>query len=202
MVRETQKRRKQLVRQQIIDAARELLVKDGYDQLSMRRVAERIHYSPTAIYLHFKDKKELVESLCEETFSRLVRTLERLPAEHKDPVVRLRHGLERYIRFGLEHPEHYAAAFIVPHPHQGEGNDTLDPGSSGMRAFMTLRDCIADGVRAKKLRAVDPDVAARAAWGAVHGLTSLLIVHDTFPWGDRDRVVAQLIDTIVSGLRR
>src|SRR5262245_64519287 len=100
MVRDSQKRRKQLVRQKILDAARELLVRDGYDQLSMRRVAERIHYSPTAIYLHFTDKKELVESLCEETFARLVRTLERLPAEHKDPVVRLRHGLERYIRFG------------------------------------------------------------------------------------------------------
>ncbi|PYQ72070.1 MAG: TetR family transcriptional regulator, partial [Acidobacteria bacterium] len=59
-VRDRRARQKQLLRQQILDAARALLVREGYDSLSMRRVAERIDYSPTAIYLHFKDKQELV----------------------------------------------------------------------------------------------------------------------------------------------
>ena len=47
---------KALLRQEIIDAARDILVREGYEQLSMRKVAERIEYSPTAIYLHFDDK--------------------------------------------------------------------------------------------------------------------------------------------------
>src|SRR5215813_8380712 len=115
-VRDRRARQKQLLRQEILDAARELLVRDGYDRLSMRRVAERIDYSPTAIYLHFKDKQELVFSLCEETFAKLVHELETLAREYPDPLVRLRKGMERYIAFGLKNPNHYLPAFVLPPP--------------------------------------------------------------------------------------
>src|SRR5215470_17253597 len=113
---ERRARQKQLLRQEILDAARELLVRDGYDALSMRKVAERIDYSPTAIYLHFKDKQELVFSLCDETFARLVRELETLKRDYPDPLVRLRKGMERYIAFGLKNPNHYIPAFVLPPP--------------------------------------------------------------------------------------
>jgi len=198
-------RQKQLLRQQILDAAREVLVREGYDRLSMRRVADRIDYSPTAIYLHFKDKQELVFSLCEETFAKLVRELETLAREYPDPLERLRKGMERYIAFGLKHPNHYIPAFVLPPPpdldvkrlqamHNAESN--------GMRALGILRDAIADGVKAKKLRKVDPDVAARAAWASLHGITSLLIAYPDFPWGDPETVISSLIDAQIDGLRR
>lgn len=203
-VRDRRARQKTLLRQQILDAARELLIRDGYDGLSMRRVAQRIDYSPTAIYLHFRDKQELVWSLCEETFARLVRELETLPAEFPDPLVRLRKGMERYVAFGLNHPDHYLPTFVLPNPPEGDRRqrEAAIHESSGMRALACLRDCIADGVRAKKLKKVDPDVAARAAWASLHGITSLLIVHDQFPWGDRDAVIRATIDTVVEGLKR
>ena len=204
-VRDRRARQKQLLRQQILDAARELLIKEGCDSLSMRRVAERIDYSPTAIYLHFKDKQELVFSLCEESFARLVRELETLPEEYPDPLVRLRKGMERYVAFGLKNPNHYLPAFVLPPPADLDvkrQQAMLSPASNGMRALATLRETIAEGVRAKQLRKVDPDVAARATWAALHGITSLLIVHEHFPWGDRDKVIQNLIDSLIDGLRR
>ena len=204
-VRDRRARQKQLLRQQILDAARELLVREGYDQLSMRRVADRIDYSPTAIYLHFKDKQELVFSLCEESFARLVRELETLADEYPDPLVRLRKGMERYVAFGLKNPNHYLPAFVLPPPADLDvkrQQAMLSPDSNGMRALATLRDTIADGVRAKQLRKVDPEVAARATWAALHGITSLLIVHEHFPWGDRNKVIQNLVDSLVDGLRK
>ena len=203
-VKDRRARQKTLLRQQILDAARDLLVRDGYEKLSMRRVAERIDYSPTAIYLHFKDKQELVSSLCEESFARLIRELETLD-QHADPVARLRHGMERYIAFGLKYPDHYLPTFILPLPGHLDAKrkeEAMSPSSNGMRAFAFLRDCIADGVKARKLRKVDPELAARAVWGGIHGITSLLIVHDAFPWGDRKAVIATAIDTLIEGLRR
>src|SRR5262249_2660401 len=159
-VKDRRARQKQLLRQQILDAARELLVHEGYDQLSMRNVAERIDYSPTAIYLHFKDKQELVFSLCEESFGKLARELETLPDEYPDPLVRLRKGMERYIAFGLKNPNHYLPAFVLPAPvdlrRAQRDLDPLDskrrqamvsPDSNAMRAFACLRDTIADGVK-------------------------------------------------------
>jgi AcrR family transcriptional regulator len=204
-VRDRRAKHKQLVRQQILDAARELLVREGYESLSMRRVAQRIDYSPTAIYLHFRDKQELVFSLCEETLAKLVKEMDTLSDEFPDPLVRLRRGMERYIAFGLRHPDHYVAAFVLP------PSDDLDPArrkatmsedSNGMRALSCLRHCIVDGVRAKKLRKQDPEVAARAAWAALHGITSLLIVAKDFPWGDRQTVVTAVIDALIDGMRR
>ncbi len=204
-IKDRRARQKTLLRQQILDAARDLLVRDGYEKLSMRKVAERIDYSPTAIYLHFTNKQDLVCSLCDETFAKLVRELETLPQEFPDPLVRLRKGLERYIAFGLKHPDHYLPAFVLPPP------DDLDPkrkqesmsaDSNGLKALACLRDCIADGVKARKLRKVDPEVAARAAWAAIHGITSLLIVHKSFPWGDQKAVIGATLDAIVDGLRR
>src|SRR5262245_8698356 len=202
-IKERRARQKTLLRQEILDAARELLIRDGYENLSMRKVAERIDYSPTAIYLHFKDKQELVSSLCDESFARLVRELETLADDYPDPVVRLRKGMERYIAFGLKNPNHYLPAFVLPPPTDLDPRrlQTL-PESNAMRAFACLRDTIADGVKSKKLRKVDVDVAARAAWAAMHGITSLLIVHQRFPWGDKERVIESVLDSVVDGLKR
>lgn len=204
-VRDRRARQKTLLRQQILDAARELLVREGYERLSMRRVAERIDYSPTAIYLHFTDKQDLVFSLCDETFAKLVGELESLPEEFADPLVRLRKGLERYIAFGLKHPDHYLPAFVLPPPEDLDPKrrqKTMSPEANGLKALGCLRDCIADGVRARKLRKVDPDIAARAAWAAIHGITSLLIVHKSFPWGDQKAVINATLDALVDGLKR
>ena len=198
-------REKQGLRQQILDAARDILIRDGYDGLSMRRVAERIDYSPTAIYLHFRNKQELVFSLCDETFARLARELDTLGADYPDPLVRLRKGMERYIAFGLKNPNHYVPAFILPHA------GALDPkrqaeivaaDSNALRALGTLRTAIADCVKAKKIRKVDADVTARAFWTALHGITSALIVHQSFPWGDRDKLVRMLLAALLDGVKR
>jgi AcrR family transcriptional regulator len=198
-------RQKQALRGQILDAARDILVTQGFGGLSMRKVADRIEYSPTAIYLHFHDKQSLVAELCEETFVRLVRELETLPSEFKDPLVCLRRGLQRYVRFGLKYPQHYLAAFVIPNDvaKDDEARERMQsPQASGMRALGILRQIVAECVRLKKLRAVDIDVATRALWAGVHGITSLLIVYEHFPWGDRDAVVTTLIDAMIAGLKR
>jgi AcrR family transcriptional regulator len=66
------------LRREILDAASRLFVEEGYDRVTMRGVAQRIEYSPTTIYLHFKDKAELFGAVCEETFSQLSERLETL----------------------------------------------------------------------------------------------------------------------------
>jgi AcrR family transcriptional regulator len=201
-IKDRKARQKQLLRQEILDAAREIFVKEGYGRLSMRRVADKIDYSPTAIYLHFRDKQDLVFSICDEGFGRLVRELEGLDVE-KDAVTRLKVGLRRYIDFGLKNPQHYLATFVVPH------DDRADPkvaakyqaeDTMGMRALAILRARVAELASEKKLRRLDIDTATRALWSAIHGITSLLIVFPEFPWGDSEAVIRTVIDTAVNGL--
>lgn len=196
-------RQKALLHQEIIDAARDILAREGYSQLSMRKVAERIEYSPTAIYLHFEDKHDLVFQVCEETFGKLVAELVTLESEFKDPVVRLRHGLHRYVAFGLRHPQHYLATFVaVP----AEQEDTAiarynNPASNGMKALGILRAVVVSCIEAKVFRPVDPDVTARSLWASLHGITALLIQMPNFAWGDQQAVVDSVIDCAIEGLR-
>ena len=89
-VKERRERQKGLLRQEILDAARDILVREGYEGLSMRKVAERIDYSPTAIYLHFKDRDELVFCVCEELMAGLVQALQEVTEKHPDPLVALK----------------------------------------------------------------------------------------------------------------
>ena len=59
-------KQKEEVRQEIIDAAMDLFLNDGYESFSIRKLAEKIEYSPTTIYLYFKDKDDLLYTVSEE----------------------------------------------------------------------------------------------------------------------------------------
>ena len=196
-------RQKAQLRQEILDAARDILAREGYEQLSMRKVAERIEYSPTAIYLHFEDKRDLMFQVCEETFGRLVQDLSSLHREFKDPVARLREGMRRYVAFGLRHPQHYLATFVtMPRDQTPEEIERYNsPDTNGMMALGILREVITACVSAKVFRKVDPDVTTRALWTSLHGVTALLIQMPHFAWGDQSAVVDSIIDTLIDGLR-
>src|ERR671939_111330 len=90
-------REKEILRQEILDAARELFVNEGYENVSMRRIAEKIEYSPTTIYLYFEDKAALLFAICEETFAKLAKKLETIVRQTQDPVEALKKGCRAYI---------------------------------------------------------------------------------------------------------
>lgn len=201
-VRERREREKTLLRQEILDAARDILVREGYEGLSMRKVADKIDYSPTAIYLYFKDRDDLVFSVCQQLMEGLVRELQQVVRESKDPLVALRIGLRRYVEFGLAHAEHYAATFMIPHKHAPDIDAQYKrPESMSMQAFAFLPKLVGECVRLKKLRKVDVETASRALWAGIHGITSLLITVPTFDWGDKDRVIDHLITMLLDGLK-
>jgi AcrR family transcriptional regulator len=168
----------------------------------MRKVARRIDYSPTAIYLHFKDRDDLVSCVCEQLMGGLARELEQVAERHADPLVALKKGLRRYVEFGLKHPRHYQASFGIPHGHDAEKDARRqEPTTIAMQTFGFLPRLVGECVKQKKLAKVDVRTASCALWAGVHGMTSLLIAMPNFNWGDPDKVVDQLVTMLVDGLR-
>ena len=94
--KERRERAKENLREQIMDAARELFVSEGYESVSMRKIADKIEYSPTTIYLYFKDKTDLLVQLCDETFARLGERLERIRQKQEDPLLALREAARAF----------------------------------------------------------------------------------------------------------
>ena len=202
-VQERRQRHKGALRQEILDAARDLFVHEGYRNVSMRRVAERIEYSPTTIYLHFKNKEDLLFCICEQTFAKLVKEFETLGREPGDPVAALQKGMRTYVQFALKHPHDYLATFGTPHEHgtPAQSERYLCEEAKGMQAFGFLRQSVAECVQQGRFRPVDVEIASRALWAGIHGIASLLIVHPRFPWGDEDKVIDLVMDSMIEGLR-
>jgi AcrR family transcriptional regulator len=199
-VKERKARQKRFLRQEILDAASELFVREGFENVSMRRIADKIEYSPTTIYLYFKDKAELLESVCRETFGRLSQRLTKIMEQPADPVERLKRGLHAYIEFGLENPHHYRATFMMPIPEGIDPKKHVNPDSPGMQAFDFMRRCVYDCLAAEKMRLKDAELASQVLWAGIHGITSLLITHEQFPWVGRDKIIRATVETLVEGL--
>ena len=200
-VKERKARQKKYLRQEILDAASELFVEQGYENVSMRRIADKIEYSPTTIYLHFKDKAELLEQVCFDTFSRLHLALNKITEQPGDPIDRLKRGMHAYIRFGLENPHHYRATFMMPIPEEVGQKKLAKQDSPGMQAFDFMRRCVYDCIAAGKFREKDAELLSQTLWAGIHGITSLLITHcKRFPWVEQDKLTHCVVDTLVAGL--
>ena len=199
-IKERRERQKEQLREEILEAARELFLKEGVENVSMRAIAKKIEYSPTTIYLYFKDKWDLFHSICEEAFAKLERELEAIKKTEADPVECLRRGTIAYINFGLGHPNHYRVVFLTPHPSNCD-NAFQFSGSAGEKSFMFLVNVIQRGMEEGKFRQADPMVVAQTAWCMMHGLTSLLITMPEFPWVERNTLIQHLADTLARGLQ-
>jgi AcrR family transcriptional regulator len=186
---------KQEVRRLILDTAREIFVSAGYESFSMRKLAKDIEYSPGSIYLHFKNKEELFETLVEESFERLRQALNRLKNGHpdRDPAETLKKGMRAYVEFGVRNPNDYRFAFLLRPP-------VLKRPYRVHAAFDAMRFMVGRCVQEKRFRAVDVETTSQALWAAIHGITSLLIQRPTFPWAGKKQVIEQVISNAVDSL--
>lgn len=200
-VRERREREKEALRQEILDAARELFVAEGYENVSMRKIADRIEYSPTTIYLYFKDKAQILEEICDETFAKMIAKLEEISTGDDDALAKLRRGMHAYVRFGLAHPHHYILTFLVPLSADDMPEDFSMHGSLGWKAFSMLRSMVQDCIDAGAFKAGDVDVMSQALWTMIHGVTALQITDCVFPWVERDVLIDQVVDAAVEGMR-
>lgn len=187
------------LRQLILDAARELCAVEGYAQVSMRKIARRIGYSATTIYLHFTDKADLFDALCAEAFSKLHQRLEAI--SEPDPLSALRRGLRVYIEFGLEHPQHYTIAFLAPPPASGSPQGPAHRLELGRRTYDLLRRTVQACIDGGQFRPVDVASASRFLWAGAHGLIALLISHPGL-WGHPEALIDAHVALHLEGLRR
>src|SRR5882757_5859147 len=105
-IAERKEKQKTEIRKSILDASMKLFVEEGFSNVSIRRIAEIIEYSPTTIYLYFKDKDEIFFNLHEIGFQKMQEMNKDLDVI-ENPMERLRKMGENYIRFGMENPEYY-----------------------------------------------------------------------------------------------
>jgi AcrR family transcriptional regulator len=183
---ERRERERVEIRRKILDAARELFTRDGYERVTMRAIAEAIEYSPTTIYHHFEDKDDLVYGLCQADSERLLGAF-RAQGRPGDPIEWIRQLGRAYAAFGARYPNHYRFMFMTPHPH-----DDPEKVPAGEQTYALLREAVMAGVAAGRFRDLPADTLCQVLWACVHGATALLITYgQQFPHGP---AAADLVD--------
>ena len=198
-IRERQDRERQAVRQAILDAARDLFVDEGYRNVSIRKIAERIEYSPAAIYSYFPSKDDIFFALAEEGFRRLDAQV-RGVRNSADPLEEMRNVWWAYYEFSKEHREFFELMFVdrsVPQITEQWAGLALVHQMLEFAASRIQR-CIDAGIFP---RDTDAHVAMHLVWGALTGPAVIGSGCRLAPGEDPDALARDILEVVISGLR-
>jgi AcrR family transcriptional regulator len=189
-------------RQRILDAAREMFVRHGYEATTMRAIAARIEYTPTAIYHHFRNKEALLTELGSMDLRALASAFQRIE-RIEDPIERLRRLGMAYVDFALEHPMQYQLLFMTRHPKVDV--EEIARGDPSEDAYAFLRQTCAVAIASGRLRKEykDAGTVGQMVWASLHGLLALHIVKhddDWITWRNPRTTAAKICEALLAGM--
>ncbi|WP_312166263.1 TetR/AcrR family transcriptional regulator [Phenylobacterium sp.] len=189
-----------LRRAEILEAAERIFVAEGYEGATIRKIADEVGVSSTALYMHFPDKSCILLEICQGTIRNLLERNAEIAAKPMDATNRVKLMLDAYMRWGLEHPNAYELVFcnvarlaaVI-----GEEETTASLGDQCYQVFSgVVREIAAEG----RLRTGTADSAAQALWTSCHGLVSMMIARPNFEWAPTDDLIQVTLDGLMHGL--
>jgi len=202
-IKERQERDREAVRRAILDAARELFVAEGYQNVSIRKIAERIEYSPAAIYGYFPSKDDIFFSLAEEGFRLLgdPRATRHQPGlADAAPLERVRAVFWRLYEFSRDQPQYFALMFVdrsVPRISR-EYERFAFAREMKQHIVTELEACVDAG---QLPRALNAPAAMRALMVGILGVAVLRLSDRLGPGEDPDLLAADVLNLTIAGLR-
>ncbi len=191
------------LRDEILAAAEALLVETASeDAVSIRAVAQAVGVSPPSIYRHFADKESLLVAVCMRSFDSFAEVMREAADAEDDPVESLGNLARAYVRYGLEHPEHYRIMFMerLDVPAEQIADELMSESSSFGVLLGTVRALKASGRLRPDLLEVDDFNLGVLLWSSVHGLTSLFVAKPSLPWDDHEELIARSCDMVLRGV--
>jgi AcrR family transcriptional regulator len=183
------------LRLQILQAARAIAAREGWQAVTMRKIAEVIEYTPPTIYEHFASKEALLYALIAEGEQLLLAELQTAHANAADPQAALHSMAQAYWQFAFRHPELYQAM------HGMDGVpfcDDLDAAELGHAIFRFTREAMFEFVG--KSDPVLLDQRLNVLWATLHGLVALTMVGNLEGGADANApLVDQAVATLVAG---
>ena len=194
---------------EILAAARALFLEHGFENVSTRKIAERVGISQTALFSYYKTKDDILGRLIRDAFEELDRAIAEVDRTATDLRDWLRRGIAAYIAFGLSHPDEYRLAFMVIKAYRKPYNlDQPEQTSEGTRVgvpiFLRLVETVDQAIKTGVIRADlgSPMLVAQALWASMHGLVAALIARPRphFPWEDVDALIEVQMKMLLDGM--
>ncbi len=200
--KERRERERERMREVILEAANQVAARDGIDNLSIRKIAELIEYSPATIYRYFRDKEEIVDLLLGSGYQKIVATLSTQRQLHPDPRERLKGFARGYIQMALANPDEYRSFLLSDLPGVLAQTSVLFQGASSQRPTIamlvqTLREIVGS---AAHLDDEWYELTAQVIWAAVYGLIVRSMIESTPP-DQMERLIERYIGFVADSLQ-
>ena len=172
-IKERREREKQLTRQAILTAALEIAQQDGWSALTIRKVGERIEYSPPMVYEYFASKEDMLQQLLQEGFRQLTASIQQTSALTEDREVRVMKIVDAYWHFAIRNPELYQLM-------NGLGGVSLEKtvvAQAAQEVCMTTQEALSDWAQEQGATLPEAFGATEIVWSLLHGLVSLTIMN-------------------------
>jgi len=201
-VKEKRHRYKEEFRWEILHSARDLFIDVGYEKFSMRRLAEKIEYSPTTIYHYFKNKDDLLFAICEGVAEQFLAAMRNLRTVQSKPYEALRQAMLYLVEFAFDNPNQYKVFFLDRPDVYGRQEEFMKRESMARNSYFEFREMVQACVKARKLRRMDIDVLTQVLATAPHGLITMTLYRSSFPWADQKVLATTLVDGLLRGFSR
>ena len=189
-----------LRRAEILEAAERIFVAEGYEGATIRKIADEVGVSSTALYMHFPDKDAILHEICQGAMQTLLDQNTEIAGRPDDSVTRIRLILEAYVRMGLEHPNAYRLVYCSPPPRNGAlGPIQAATREIGEQCYARYAGVVREIEAEGRLRAGDAESAALALWAACHGLVALMITRPDIKWTPTDQLIRLTVKGLLHG---
>lgn len=166
-IKQRREREKLEIRQGILTAAREIARHEGWQSVTIRKVADRIEYSPPTIYEYFENKEDILLELLREGFRQLAAALRVASASTEDCEQRLMNMVEAYWQFAMSQPELYQVMNGMGVPYCSEKPPAM------LESLITIKEALTDWMQTMGVEIPDVEGAVVIMRSLVHGLISL-----------------------------
>lgn len=188
-------------RAEMLAAAERIFVEHGYEGATIRKIADEVGLSSTALYMHFADKGEILQEICRETFEKLLAVNQAILAETDRSEEQLRRMLDAYVEFGFRNPNAYRLVYLTRPIEARDGAQTAAQ-QTGVELFASLQQVMERLQSEGRLMETDARLSAQLFWAGVHGVVSLIITKPYFDWADRDVLGRTMGEALYRGLIR
>lgn len=188
-----------LRRAELLAAAQKIFTVSGYEGATIRKIAEEVGVSSTALYMYFQDKSQIMLEICVHALEELYHQLEAITVDDRAPAAKVRAILEVMLRFGFEQPTAYQLLYCVaPKDVNERRNAVIAPLTHS--CFMRTLQAVEAAVAAGEMRS---DMPARAMTEALvsscHGLISIRLANPIAPWSEPEIQTRVLLDGLFNG---
>lgn len=185
------------LREEILDVSRELLIKEGFGKMSMRRIAERADVSATSIYLYFKNKDDLLLALIEESIENLKAALMEVVDVSKGLLMQLEDMARAYINYALNHPQEYEIIYMVrPEEMPRYPKEKF---MNIRSAYELLAGIISEGHAREQIDVEDALINAYTLWAQLHGVVSVILNKRLDTRIPQEQFIEQALENIIRG---